>query len=155
MMKTTVNVMGIQAISILERIAVTLKAVLRVGKENRSIQIINGDKGKANETQLEVFTARDPVFPEERLVSEIPQTLWMNAFVVDPKSLIDKGKREGITGVNNKYKKVNKNTKVRKRSIDSRGSHLTLVSAAQVKGTPSREIRDFRSSPSPPNLTSF
>lgn len=150
-MKTTVNVMGIQAVSILERIAVTLRAVLRVGKENRSVQIIHGEKGKSTETPLEVFTARDPVFPEERLVSEIPQTLWMNAFVADPKSLIDKGQREGTGILNHKYKKVNKHTNMRKRTTESRGSHLTLVSAAQGKGTPSREIRDFRSSPSPPN----
>lgn len=155
MMKTTVNVMGIQAVSILERIAATLKAVLRVGKENRSIQIINGEKGKSKEIQLEVFTARDPVFAEERLVSEIPQTLWMNAFVVDPKSLIDKGHREGIKEVNVKYRRINKHTKVRKRTSESRGSHLTLISTAQVKATPFREIRDFRSSPSPPNLTPF
>ncbi|MDF2684096.1 MAG: hypothetical protein K0R47_5286 [Brevibacillus sp.] len=152
-MKSTVNVMGIQAVSILERIAVTLKAVLRVGKENRSVQIINGDKEKSKEIQLEVFTARDPVFPEERLVSEIPQPLWMNAFIVDPKPLIDKGHKEGTAEMNNKFKRVNKNTKDRKRNTESRGTHLTLVKAAQIERTPSREIRDFRSSPSPPNLT--
>ncbi|QRG67295.1 hypothetical protein [Brevibacillus choshinensis] len=152
-MKTTVNVMGIQAVNILERIAVTLKAVLRVGKENRSLQIIHGEKDKTEDTQIEVFTARDPVFPEERLVSEIPQPLWMNALLVDPKAMIDQGHKEGAAGLNYPYKKVNKNTKARKRTTESRGTHLTLVSAPQVKSAPSREIRDFRSSPSPPNLT--
>lgn len=148
-MKASVNVMGIQAVSILERIAGTLKAVLRVGKENRSVQIISEKEEKSYKKPIEVFTARDAVFAEERVVSEIPQTLWMNAFVVDPKVLTDKGKTGQPIEVNNEYKKVNKHTSGKKRATTSRGGHLTLVKAKQV-GTPSREIRDLRSSPSPP-----
>lgn len=148
-MKTTVNVMGIQAGSLLERIADTLKAVLRVGKENRAVQVISEEKAEASRPRLEVFTAEDPVFSEERVVSEIPQTVWMNAFLIDQGELMEKSRAERAKGTNEKYKKMNKHTHKKKRTA-GRPTHLTLVKPAQAEGRPAREIRDLRSSPSPP-----
>ncbi|MFD2369364.1 hypothetical protein ACFSO0_05250 [Brevibacillus sp. GCM10020057] len=148
-MKTTVNVMGIQAVSILERIADTLKAVLRVGKENRSVQVISDGKETASSSRLEVFTAEDPVFPEERVVSEIPRTVWSNAFLVAPHGLVDKSGAERAKGANITCKKMNKHSRAKKRTA-GRATHLTLVKSAPAERGPVREIRDLRSSPSPP-----
>jgi len=148
-MKTTVNVMGIQATSILERIAATLEAVLRVGKENRSVQVIGGKNNQARGSRLEVFTAQDPVFPEERVVSEIPQTLWMSVVLADPKGLSEKREAGRTKYVTTPYKKVNPSTAVKKRTA-KRAKHLTLVRRAQAEAAPAREIRDLSSSLSPP-----
>lgn len=147
-MKTSVNVMGIQAVNILERIAVTLKAVLRVGKENRSMQVIHDETSA--EAELKVFTARDPVFAEERVISEIPEPLWMNGLLAEPKALTEKENPEPIIQRNTPGKKVNKHTKARKRSVEPRAAHLTLVKPPEAERASSLEIRDLRSSPSPP-----
>jgi hypothetical protein len=145
-MKTSVNVMGIQAKSILERIAVTLKAVLRTGKENKTVKLIGNQSEQA---EASVFTASDPVFYEERL-KEMPEPNWTSAQVVHPKLLIEQGSRNQSSDKPPQFTRSRKMRPIRKRTVESRLAYVNLSSNSQEGRTQANEIRDFRSSPSPP-----
>lgn len=160
-MKTSVNVMGFQAKDMLERISSTLKAVMRTGKENKAVQIIedpslelagsNRETGQGSDGELSVFASRDPVFYEEKLLAEIPEPNWSGGLPVQPRLLVDQGGREESPG--NHCSRNGKNRPKRegkKQTADMSRQRLSIVALPVEQSTQAREPRDLRSSPSPP-----
>lgn len=85
-MRTSSNVMGIQAKLMLERIAATLDAV-QAGHQQKPAYLladrpIHMDKPEPDEGERElevVFATRDVVYLDERLTREIPEPNWSKA----------------------------------------------------------------------------
>ncbi|WP_103108973.1 hypothetical protein [Brevibacillus reuszeri] len=150
-MKTSVNVMGIQAQNMLECIAATLKAVLRKGKENKNIQVISEEAG---EEQSAVFTAQDAVFYEERLMQEIPEPNWTSGVIAHPKLLAE----QAIRSANQKAqqpptRRARVMGPIRQRNPMKNQAKAMLFTFPQVESKRPRDIRYVKNSLSPPRET--
>lgn len=162
-MKTSVNVMGIQAKGMLERIGITLKAVMRAGKENKTVIVIGGhtlESGKLGiggtgdpqkvESEPRLFTAHDPVFYEERLLAEIPEPNWSDRLLVHPKVLAEQGGMGNSIPIQAGTGRARTMRPIRKRTGDIQKKQLSFGTSHQVENVQAREPRDLRSSLSPP-----
>lgn len=149
-MKATVNVMGIQTKNMMERIGVTLKAVLKTAGEHKKVKwIAKEERGE----EPAVFTAEDPVFYEERLTAEIPEPNWTQGVLIPPKGMLDQRQRSPVAAGQRKRRVERSKQMIRKRVVQVRKDHLSLVVAPQADNKQPHEIRDLRSSPSPPMAT--
>ncbi|RNB71708.1 hypothetical protein [Brevibacillus panacihumi] len=144
-MNTTVNVLGIQAEETLQRIGATLKAVMRGGKENRQVQMI-----EETEKIPCLFTAQGPVFQEERL-AEIPPTPWKNnGQILYFKGWFDPGNREsGFRDHGRIEEKQLNRQKIRAKEARIRQSSAVVL-FPQETGERRNKQRDVNSSLSPP-----
>ncbi|ATF15903.1 hypothetical protein HPY28_15870 [Brevibacillus sp. HB1.2] len=153
-MRTSVNVMGIQTKNIMERISVTLKAVLKTGKENKKVQLIEKEEG----IELpRVISAQDPVFEDKRLIEEIPEPNWNEALIAPPNGMVDRTRESPLA---KKYRKTHNwkrqafiKQAYQLKASEARRTHLHLVAVPQTENKQPHEIRDLRSSPSPPVAT--
>ncbi|RNB53827.1 hypothetical protein EDM57_18675 [Brevibacillus gelatini] len=149
-MKATVNVMGIQTKNVMERIGNTLKAVLKAAAEHKKVKwIAKGERGE----QPKVFTAEDPVFYEERLKTEIPEPNWTPGVLISPKGMLDQQKQSPAAAEHGRRKQSRMQQNIRKKATRIRPSHLSVVAAPQPESKQPHEVRDLRSSPSPPMAT--
>ncbi|MGG1664407.1 hypothetical protein [Brevibacillus sp. NRS-1366] len=146
-MKTSVNVMGIQAKDMLDCIAATLKAVMRTGKEQKTIQVIGEE---STEEQPSVFTARDAVFYEERLLTEIPEPNFSPGLLVHPKVLAEKAIQSADNQNQSSARRAGIRRPIRQRIINRGQAKVSRAVFPQVESKQPRDIRDFRSSLSPP-----
>ncbi|MGN7469358.1 hypothetical protein [Brevibacillus sp. SAFN-007a] len=149
-MKATVNVMGIQTKNMMERIGSTLKAVLKAAGEHKKVKWIAKEERGEEPT---VFTVEDPVFYEERLQAEIPEPNWTPGVLVSPKGMLDQPQQSHPAAGPRKQKQARMHANIRKREARIRPSHLSVVPAPQTENKPPQEVRDLRSSPSPPAAT--
>jgi hypothetical protein len=151
-MNTTVNVLGVQAREILKRIETTLDAVMRNGKENKQVQVmqepymdtsIRADK----EEEPHLFTAQDPVFSEDRLTTEIPQANWPALEqVIYFRAWFDLGnKQPSIEGRNSRTRK--NRPELRTKVLNKQ---LTVIAFPQGDRSLVKKQREVRSSLSPP-----
>ncbi|MFS0921127.1 hypothetical protein [Brevibacillus sp. 179-C 1.1 NHS] len=153
-MRTSGNVMGIQTKNIMERISVTLKAVLKTGKENKKVQLIEKEEG----IELpRVISAQDPVFEDKRLLEEIPEPNWTEGMIVPPNGLVDRTQESPIAKKHRKTRGWKRQAFIKQayqqKVREARGTHLFLVTTPQTENKQPHEIRDLRSSPSPPVAT--
>ncbi|MED1855246.1 hypothetical protein [Brevibacillus reuszeri] len=149
-MKTSVNVMGIQAQNMLECIAATLKAVLRKGKENKNIQVISEETG---EEQADLFTAQDAVFYEERVIQEIPEPNWESGAIAHPKLLITQAGRSVGQKGKRAAKQVRTMRPIRQRIKNAPQTKAMLFPFPQAESKQPRDIRYVKNSLSPPRET--
>jgi len=150
-MKTSVNVMGIQAQNMLECIAATLKAVLRKGKENKKIQVISEEAG---EEQSGVFTAQDAVFYEERLMQEIPEPNWTTGVIAHPKLLAEQATRSADQKAQQPpTRRARVMRPIRQGNPKTNQAKAMLFTFPQVESKQPRDIRYVKNSLSPPRET--
>ncbi|WP_064200466.1 hypothetical protein [Brevibacillus brevis] len=153
-MRTSVNVMGIQTKNTMERISVTLKAVLKTGKENKKVQLIEKEEG----IELpRVISAQDPVFEDKRLMEEIPEPNWDEALIAPPSGMVDRTRESPLAKTYRKTHNWKRQAIIKQayqqKASEARRTHLNLVAVPQVENKQPHEIRDLRSSPSPPVVT--
>lgn len=153
-MRTSVNVMGIQTKNIMERISVTLKAVLKTGKENKKVQLIEKEEG----FELpRVISAQDPVFEDKRLIEEIPEPNWNEAVIAPLNGMVDRTRESQLAKKVRKTHNWKRQALIKKayqlQTSQARRTHLYLVTSPQAENKQPHEIRDLRSSPSPPVAT--
>ncbi|MBY0050757.1 hypothetical protein H7K32_03485 [Brevibacillus agri] len=149
-MKASVNVMGIQTKNMMERIGKTLKAVLKAAAEHKKVKwITKEERGE----EPKVFTAEDPVFYEERLKTEIPEPNWTPGVLISPKGMLDQPQQSPAATGERRLRQARMKQNIRKREARIRQSHLSVVAAPQTESKQPHEIRDLRSSPSPPMAT--
>ncbi|MFA4133349.1 MULTISPECIES: hypothetical protein [unclassified Brevibacillus] len=153
-MRTSVNVMGIQTKNTMERISVTLKAVLKTGKENKKVQLIEKEEG----IELpRVISAQDPVFEDKRLMEEIPEPNWNEALIAPPSGMVDRTRESPLAKTYRKTHNWKRQAIIKQayqqKASEARRTHLNLVAAPQTENKQPHEIRDLRSSPSPPVVT--
>ncbi|OUQ90217.1 hypothetical protein B5G50_00630 [Brevibacillus brevis] len=153
-MRTSVNVMGIQTKNTMERISVTLKAVLKTGKENKKVQLIEKEEG----IELpRVISAQDPVFEDNRLMEEIPEPNWNEALIAPPSGMVDRTRESPLAKTYRKTHDWKRQAIIKQayqqKASEARRTHLNLVAAPQAENKQPHEIRDLRSSPSPPVVT--
>lgn len=153
-MKTSVSVMGIQTKNIMERISITLKAVLKTGKENKKVQVVEKEEEGVEEPR--VISAKDPVFREDRLMEEIPEPNWAVGVIAPPNGMVDHTHMSPLAKRHAKKRDLQQlalSKANQKKTKDARRAHLVLVASAQTENKQPHEIRDLRSSPSPPVAT--
>jgi len=144
-MNTTVNVLGIQAEETLQRIGTTLKAVMRGGKENRQVQMI-----EQTEMIPCLYTAQGPVFTEERL-AEIPPTPWQNnGQILYFKGWFDPGNREPGFRDHGRVEGKRPNRQNRRAKEARMRQSSAVVLFPQETGERRNKQRDVNSSLSPP-----
>ncbi|NRS49370.1 hypothetical protein [Brevibacillus sp. HB2.2] len=153
-MRTSVNVMGIQTKNTMERISVTLKAVLKTGKENKKVQLIEKEEG----IELpRVISAQDPVFEDKRLMEEIPEPNWNEVLIAPPSGMVDRTRESPLAKTYRKTHNWKRQAIIKQayqqKASEARRTHLNLVAAPQAENKQLHEIRDLRSSPSPPVVT--
>ncbi|UIO42073.1 hypothetical protein LOY85_25310 [Brevibacillus brevis] len=153
-MRTSVNVMGIQTKNTMERISVTLKAVLKTGKENKKVQLIEKEEG----IELpRVISAQDPVFEDKRLMEEIPEPNWNEVLIAPPSGMVDRTRESPLAKTYRKTHNWKRQAIIKQayqqKASEARRTHLNLVAAPQAENKQPHEIRDLRSSPSPPVVT--
>lgn len=145
-MKTSVNVMGIQAIGMLERMGTTLKAVMRAGNKQQTAIVVEG-----TESELCLFMTSDPVFCEDRLLTEIPEPNWEEGLLVHPGVLVDRGDMGQTSIVQvSANRQIKPMRRVRKGFRNTERKQISPMNANQADSNPAKEQREVKSSLSPP-----
>lgn len=149
-MKTSANVLGIQAEQTLKRIEATWQAVVHTGEAPARVRII----GDSREVVKAIFAKEEPVLPEERLSKEIPEPNWRDGKVPLLTGMIDGGALKRRRAPNAGGAEARR--RIACRTSITRGRQEQAVRVFTKTGQNiAQKQRYTRSSLSPPDLAGF
>lgn len=144
-MKTSGNVLGIQAKQTLKRIGETWKAVVRQGEASAHIQII----GDSRRGMAAIFKKQEHVLTEERVKREIPEPNWQDSRVPLLAGMIHSGTPHVYRTAQGRVQRAKRQLLYRVSAIGG-SQQRAAGNALQTAHKPFQRQRYTRSSLSPP-----
>ncbi|MEJ8544068.1 hypothetical protein [Brevibacillus borstelensis] len=162
-MRTTGNVMGIQARLILERIDETWKVLKRSMQDEKESYLLAdggatteenlaGEGGEADSLQRVIVASKGAVFDDHRLTTELPEPNWERRLPLQAAFITDAGTGSGHVATGSRSVPQSRTRQKKKRAGGSILLLLNSMVRPEKASTKPNEPQETRSAPAPPTL---